>query len=86
MLLTFAVNDNNQAGVANLAQRLRHIVPRHMSSSGRPTVVLAHMDVAQARASGANGIAKRPLLDVHMKRIEHYLAGRVPNTVDNLNR
>src|SRR5687767_9976217 len=56
-----------------------------MAAAGGAAVVLAGVEVAQSRSGGANGVAERTLLDIHMEGVEHELKTGMRNPVDKLN-
>ncbi len=69
----------------NLLERGRDFAPGHVTASGRAPVIFAGMDVFQAGAGRANGIPQIFFFDVHMKSIEHDLAGGMGNAIYNFN-
>ena len=66
----------------NIFQGLSHIVPSHVPASGRTPVIFAGVNMFQAGAGRADGVAQRFLLDVHVERIKHDLAGEVIDAVN----
>ena len=66
--------------------RVRDLGPGHMTGARRAAIVLTGVEMLQARADGTNGIAQLALLDVHVERVEHDLAGRVIDAVYDFDR
>ena len=85
---TLLVNDSITIGP--LKPMSRHafgdLLPRHVARARRAAIVFAGVQVAHSRAGGADGVANRPLLDVHVERVEQQAAGRMVDAVDDLDR
>ena len=67
-------------------QRVGDLVPRHVARPGRAAVVLAGVEVGQPAAGGADRVADRLLLEVHVERVEQDAEARAVDPVDDLDR
>src|SRR4051812_2501563 len=62
--------DHDETVVAGLLERSEDVVPRHMPGARRPAVVLAGVEMTQARTRGDDRIRDALLLDVHVEGVQ----------------
>src|ERR1035437_9226386 len=57
------------AGVANVAQCLRHGRDVDVAEADRPTVAISKMDISEALACRTQRVRERSLLEVHVEQV-----------------